>query len=233
MHPPEVESVAAWQDDEHTGVIFANELLDNLPFRLAVYDGEWREACVATAADGSFVEVLAELGADRPDSLPATARHGARVPVQDAANAWVTTARSALREGCVIVIDYASTTAQLAERPFREWLRTYRRHGRGEHYLRAPGTQDITSEVALDQLPDGASVTTQVEWLRTWGIGELVEEGKRLWRERAATPDVAAVRMRSRVGEAEALLDTAGLGAFAVLVWEVTADRSSSAGNGR
>jgi hypothetical protein len=46
-------------------------------------------------------------------------------------------------------------------------------------------------------------------------------------------PDVAAVRMRSRVGEAEALLDSAGLGAFAVLEWEVAADGSSSAGNGR
>jgi SAM-dependent MidA family methyltransferase len=233
MHPPEVESVAAWPDEELTGVILANELLDNLPFRLAVYDGEWREACVATAAAGSFVEVLGELGADRRDSLPVTARHGARVPVQDAANEWVTAARSTLREGCVIVIDYASTTAELAERPFREWLRTYRRHDRGEHYLRAPGTQDITSEVALDQLPGGASVTTQAEWLRTWGIGELVEEGKRIWRERVAMPDVAAVRMRSRVGEAEALLDSAGLGSFAVLEWEVAADGSSSAGNGR
>ncbi len=70
-------------------------------------------------------------------------------------------------------------------------------------------------------------MTTQAEWLRRWGIDELVEEGKRIWRERASTPDVAAVRMRSRIGEAEALLEPSGLGAFSVLEWVVPADGSS------
>ena len=230
LHPPGVESVATMPDEAMTGVIFANELLDNLPFRLAVYDGEWREALVANRADGSFVEVLGEGFSDRVP-LPVPARHGARAPVQDAATAWVTSALASVREGCVAVIDYGSTTARLADRPYREWLRTYRRHERGEHYLRDPGAQDITSDVAIDQLPAAASVTTQAAWLRRWGIDELVEEGKRIWRDRAASPDVAALQMRSRVGEAEALLDPAGLGAFMVLEWVVPSDASSPAPN--
>ena len=40
LHPPEVESVATMPDEVIAGVVFANELLDNLPFRLAVYDGD-------------------------------------------------------------------------------------------------------------------------------------------------------------------------------------------------
>lgn len=229
QHPPEVESVAVLPDEAVSGVIFANELLDNLPFRLAVHDGEWRDALVAIDTDGSFVEVLGDpIGVE---ALPVPARHGARAPVQDAAAAWVTSALASVRVGCVAAIDYGSTTAQLAQRPYREWLRTYRRNERGEHYLRSPGAQDITADVAVDQLPGAASVTKQAEWLRRWGIDELVDDGKRIWRERASAPDVAALRMRSRIGEAEALLDAGGLGAFSVVEWVVPADASSPARN--
>jgi SAM-dependent MidA family methyltransferase len=231
LHPPEVESVATLPDEVTAGVVFANELLDNLPFRLAVYDGDWREALVSTSADGSFVEVLGDRLAGGRETLPVTAGHGARAPLQDAARAWVTSALASVRDGCVVAIDYWSTTAQLAGRPYREWLRTYRRNERGEHYLRAAGTQDISTEVAVDQLPAPASVTTQADWLRGWGIDELVEDGKRIWRDRASAPDVAALWMRSRIGEAEALLDTNGLGAFVVLRWIAASDGSSPARN--
>jgi SAM-dependent MidA family methyltransferase len=230
LHPAGVESVATLPVDVMTGVVFANELLDNLPFRLAVYDGGWREARVANGADGSFVEVLGDrLAGGEP--LPVPAPHGARVPVQDAAAAWVASARASVSEGCVATIDYGSTTTALVARPYREWLRTYRRHERGGHYLRDAGSQDITAEVAIDQLPPATSATTQAEWLRTWGIDELVEDGRRVWRERASRPDVAAMRMRSRIGEAEALLDPTGLGAFTVLEWNVSLDDSSRARN--
>jgi hypothetical protein len=79
--------------------------------------------------------------------------------------------------------------------------------------------QDITSEVAVDQLPPPDAISTQVEWLQRHGIDRLVEEGKQHWAARASRPDLAAIKMRSRVGEAEALLDLAGLGAFTVLEW--------------
>jgi hypothetical protein len=46
-----------------------------------------------------------------------------------------------------------------------------------------------------------------------------VEEGRRHWSEHAAAPDLLAMRMRSRISEAEALTDPAGLGAFWVGEW--------------
>lgn len=227
LHPTEVDSVATLPNEVTSGVVFANELLDNLPFRLAVYDGAWREALVASGPDDSFVEVLGDRLACDPYVLPVPARHGARAPVHDAAAAWVMSALALLGEGRVAAVDYCSTTARLAERPYREWLRTYRRNGRGEHYLHSPGTQDITADVAIDQLPAAPAVMQQAAWLRRWGIDELVEEGKRIWREQASAPDVAAVRMRSRIGEAEALLEPSGLGGFSVLEWVLPADGSS------
>ena len=39
------------------GVVIANELLDNLPFRLAVFDGRWREVAVSLGRDSEFVEI--------------------------------------------------------------------------------------------------------------------------------------------------------------------------------
>ena len=59
----------------------------------------------------------------------------------------------------------------------------------------------------------------QATALRAWGLDDLVEEGRRLWAEAAGAPDLAALRARSRVSEAEALTDPGGLGAFRVLEW--------------
>ena len=120
----------------------------------------------------------------------------------------------------MVALDYARSTAVLADRPWREWLRTYRRHERGGSPLEDLGTQDITCDVAVDQL--GVAPVwdrTQADWLRAHGLDALVEEGRRVWQERAAIGDLEAVRARSRITEAEALVDPAGLGAFRVLEW--------------
>ena len=221
-HPDFVESVAVMPTALFAGVIVAFELLDNLPFRLFVMDGGWREAYVIAQPDGTFAEVLRSAPDLADLGLPATAALGARAPVQHHGARWAMDALGLLTAGRLVVIDYASaTTAGLAARPWREWLRTYRDHQRGEHYLRGPGSQDITADIALDQLaavigePD--AVRTQSQFLQRWGIGELVDEGRRVWAEHAARPTVAALTMRSRVREAEALLAEPGLGSFAVL----------------
>ncbi len=218
QHPDGVESRADLPAGPFDGVIIANELLDNLPFRLAVHDGGWREAYVVALPDGRLVESLSDPFDPVPDVLPAHAALGARAPIQDAARDWIEDARRRVGNGSVVVIDYAvATTAELAGRPWREWLRTYRAHERGDHYLADPGAQDITTEVAIDQLPEPDAIRTQAQWLQLHGIGELVEEGKRHWDAHAARPDLEAIRMRSRVSESEALLDPHGLGGFTVL----------------
>jgi hypothetical protein len=63
------------------------------------------------------------------------------------------------------------------------------------------------------------SIRSQAQFLQLWGIDELVEEGKRVWEAEAARPGLRAMTMRSRVSEAEALLDPASLGSFTVMTW--------------
>jgi hypothetical protein len=57
--------------------------------------------------------------------------------------------------------------------------------------------------------------------LRALGIDELVAEARAGWDARAALGDLAAVRHRSRITEAAALVDPGGLGAHRVLVFKV------------
>jgi len=199
----------------------ANELLDNLPFRLFVFDGSWMEAFVSQASGGQFVEVLRTPDVV-PNCLPQTAPLGSRAPIQDDAASWVSDSLAKISNGRLLLFDYCSnSTSEIALTPWREWLRTYRDQGRGMHYLSDPGSQDITTQVMLDQLPSGFSAATQADFLQKWGIDELVREGSDYWESMKNAPDVAAMKMRSRSTEAKSLTDSSGLGSFDYVIWTV------------
>ena len=227
-HPAAVESLSALPEGPIDGVIVANELLDNLPWRLLENTAHgWSEVSVEVNPDGDLSEVL--MSADdairrRAAELAPEARIGARVPIHDRAAAWLADALACVRRGRVIVLDYGSTTADLAGRPSSEWLRTYRGHEQGGDALDEPGSQDITIDVATDQLAAvrmPAEHRAQGQFLRAHGLDELVAEGRRAWSERAHLGDLEAVRARSRIGEGLALTDPTGLGAFRVLEWQL------------
>jgi NADH dehydrogenase [ubiquinone] 1 alpha subcomplex assembly factor 7 len=212
------------------GVVLANELLDNLPFDLLErVEGGWAEVRVGVGEgdDGGLAEVLLPAppeAAARADRLAPRAAIGARIPIQDAAADWLRRALGLCERGRVVAVDYASTTPELAGRPWLDWVRTYRAHGRGGHPLEAPGAQDVTCEVAVDQLARlrrPASGRSQADFLRAHGLDQLAAEARAAWQARAHIGDLAALAARSRAGEAIALTDEAGLGAFRVLEWVV------------
>jgi len=221
---PLVTSLGELPAGSFSGAVLANELLDNLPFRLfqrtvegwgevRVADG-LREVCVPAAP-----EAVAEIERLVPDAEP-----GARVPLQHRAQAWLRQAHAVLQAGRVVVVDYADSTASLARREWTTWMRTYRAHGRGGHPLEDLGEQDVTCEVAVDQLAQvrpPSSDRTQAEFLRAHGIDELVAEAREAWQARAHVGDLEALKHRSRLTEAQALTDPTGLGAFRVLEWVV------------
>ena len=230
---PVVVSLAELPATSFTGVVLANELLDNLAVDLLVRisDG-WGEVRIGLdeTADRSHlvrhVVPASEPAVVAADRLAPKAPVDTIVPWQRQAATWVRDALALLDAGRVVVFDYAvETTAQLVGRPISEWLRTYRGHERAGDPLESIGQADITVEVCIDQLSwsagEPASVQRQADWLRVHGIDELVEEGKRIWHERAHLGDLEAIRGRSRVTEAEALCDPDGLGAFRVIEWSV------------
>jgi SAM-dependent MidA family methyltransferase len=216
-----------------TGVVLANELLDNLVFDLLAWrDGRWNEILVAAA--NSSTDELVELVVPAPPDVvaeanrlvpdPASLPDGARIPLQREAAAWLRQALATLEAGRVIVIDYADTTGALARRTWTEWLRTFRQHRAALSPLQFPGTQDITTVVASDQLAAVRPVDddrAQAQWLAEHGLVGLVEAAREVWRARAGVGDLAALAARSRVHEGEALVDPGGLGGHRVLQWVV------------
>lgn len=218
------------------GVVFANELADNLPFRIVERTtGGWNEIRVAELARSSAARpVFSEIALPAEDGLAALADRltegrdlpvGTRLPVPTALAEWLRGAGALLRRGVVVVVDYAAPVEELASRGQDGWLRTYRGQQRGGSPLDAPGSQDITADVPLEALRRAAAAagltvlreTTQAEWLRALGVDELVEEARAAWHSRTAN-DLAAITARSRVQEADALLDPAGLGAHRVML---------------
>ncbi len=194
-------------------VVLANELLDNLPFGIAEWDGErWLEVRVGFE-DDRFVEVVVPMAEPPTFDVPV----GTRVAVPSGLRAWFAECDQVLRHGFVVLIDYMSDDPALR-------LRTYRGHTQGIDPLEAPGTYDITADVVVEHViaaANGFAVsahTTQAAWLRENGIDDLADEGARQWREGAHRGDLDALSGRSRVHEAEILTDPAGLGAHRVIV---------------
>ncbi len=221
---PLVTSLTELPAGRFEGVVLANELLDNLPFRLLERsDGGWSEVRVTEALEELLVPGDPGASAEA-DELVTGVPPGSRIPLQHYAGAWLRQALACLCRGRVVVVDYGDTTQGMARRPWTEWVRTYRRHGRGGHPLEHLGEQDVTCDVAVDQL---ASVRrpvadrSQAEFVRTFGVDQLVADARRVWRERAHLGDLEAMAARSRVSEAGALTDPGGLGAFRVLKWEL------------
>jgi SAM-dependent MidA family methyltransferase len=212
------------------GVVVANELADNLPWRIVERTAAgWAEIRVAESG-----QRFAELALPADDALAALAdrlTEGAKIPVRArlpipaALSEWLRSAAAMLRRGVVVVVDYAAPVEDLAARGQDGWLRTYRAQRRGGSPLDDPGTQDITADVPVEAIRRAAAAaglsvlaeTTQADWLRSLGVDALVEEARAAWHGRAAT-DLAALTARSRVHEADALLDPTGLGAHRVTI---------------
>ena len=214
--------------DEINGVVIANELIDNLPVSLAIWEGDhWTERWVGVDDDDL---VLVSVPA-RPDiaawagqfGVPVEA--GGIVEVQLAATAWLEDTAHRLRSGSILLIDYGDTAENLAPRRADGTLRTYRSHHLGPHPLAEPGETDITVDVnftALASVGQGLGLETRLErqddFLAEWGLREHLSDLRRRELALAAGGDtMERLVVRSKKNEAETLMHQRGLGDFRAL----------------
>lgn len=189
-----------------TGILFCNELLDNMP--VDIYD------------DKDELRVKVKAG------QPVWARDivGEAFPEQTVAAKWLRDAVATFDQGRLIAVDYMRTTAEMRALPMEQWLRAYRGQVRGTAVFDSAGDFDITCDVALDQLRwvlVPASEMTQSDYLQKHGIGLIKERAQAEWQERAAVGDLDALKAKSRLSEVAALTDPAGLGGFTVVEWDL------------
>ena len=191
----------------------------------------------ASALDGDAVRRGAR--AREPTTLRARGRRSSTVPTSPPARGcrsprgvdeWLRGVRGACcGAACSCVVDYVDDRARSwSTRGAAGWLRTYRGHDAGRRPLDAPGEQDITADVVASSTsctrPRARASqlehdVPQAEWLRGLGHRRARGRGPRARGRRA--PTSATSRRwpaRSRVTEAAALTDPAGLGAHRVLV---------------
>ncbi|MEU6194177.1 SAM-dependent methyltransferase [Streptomyces sp. NPDC047061] len=205
-----------------TGLLFANEWLDNVPVEVAEVDAAGVSRLVQVRRDGGELLGRAVSGAEAEWLArwwPLGGEPGLRAEIglpRD--QAWATAVTS-LQRGLAVAVDYAHTVA--ARPPFGTL--TGFREGRGTAPV-PDGSCDITAHVALDacaaldpalRLPE-ALLCTQRDALRALGL-----IGARPPLTLASTHPTAYVRALSIAGEAAELTAPGGLGDFGWLLQPV------------
>ena len=136
-----------------TGVFFANELLDAMPFRRVVRRGStWLERCVGLSPEGRFTWTdaplldrtsrarLAQLGDDFPE--------GYETEVAPAVGSEVRLAAATIAHGALFFIDYGFCAADYYDPARRTGtFRCFRSHQAHENPFDAIGSTDITAHV--------------------------------------------------------------------------------------
>lgn len=213
---------------EH-GVVFANEVLDNLPVHLAGTRGSRLvEVCVGVGADGlELVDV--ELSnpeiarwIEETGTQPA---EGATIEVTLAAVSFIAHVVRRLRNGAIVLVDYGTTGPELAARGGS--LLAYSERGVDDDVLADPGERDITAHanwtsVTAALSSAGWTVEGPVDQrtvLKAFGADGLDRKLKDAHSAAISGGRGAdAVNALSRRQALGALLDPAGLGGLQVVV---------------
>ncbi|GAB2737092.1 SAM-dependent methyltransferase [Streptomyces bullii] len=198
-----------------TGLLFANEWLDNVPVDVAEVDGAGVPRRVLVREDGT--ERLGEPvdGAEAQWLArwwPLPAEEGLRAEIGLPRDTAWASAVACVERGLAVAVDYAHTAD--ARPPFGTL--TGFREGR-ETAPVPDGSCDITAHVALDAcLLPGGRVVTQRDALRALGVA-----GRRPPLALASTDPAAYVRALAGASEAAELTAPDGLGGFGWLLQPV------------
>ncbi|MFF4832750.1 SAM-dependent methyltransferase [Streptomyces sp. NPDC001315] len=213
--PPDLDHRIEWLPEPPrgvTGLLFANEWLDNVPVDVAEVDARGVPRLVLVRADGT--ERLGEpvRGAEAEwlaQWWPLPAEEGLRAEIGLPRDTAWASAVSCVERGLAVAVDYAHTADT---RPPFGTLAGFR-EGRGTAPV-PDGSCDVTAHVALDAcaLP-GARLLPQREALRALGV-----TGARPPLALASTNPSAYVRALAGAGEAAELTAPGGLGDFGWLL---------------
>lgn len=163
-----------------SGVIFANELLDSLPFKRIGWDAKqktWFEWCVTEDFQWGRLPYRWEIDTEFTAVLP----DGYTWEIGVAAAKWWITAAHALRAGKLCAIDYFLEDHELW-RPERinGTARAYRDHRLSTDLLANAGEQDITAHVHITPLKrfgEKAGLTTELLITQAVFLTRILQQG--------------------------------------------------------
>ncbi|MEX0743155.1 MAG: SAM-dependent methyltransferase, partial [Actinomycetota bacterium] len=202
------------------GVLIANELLDNLPFRRVRRRGD-ALAEIRVGLDGDRIVEVEVPGDVELAPLAPDLEDGGEAVIPTGAFAFVDELARTLRRGYAVLIDYGSNGPQTGE------VHGYRGHRVVEDVLADPGSTDVTAGVDLRALGARAETAGLVSFgsvsqeaalgalgFEEWMQGELAHQGDLL----NAGQGSEATRTWDGRNRARLLVAASGLGRLRWLV---------------
>ena len=210
---------------EDIGLLYMNEVLDNVPCSIAVNkDGEWFEKIIRLKQDQLVYDLVParEINLDWISDFNIDALEGIEIEIQKNSTEYLIKLISKFNPEFLIIIDYGYEFHERKDKPYKSLIRTYKNHHLAGDTILQPASTDITYDVnfssvktTLNSLNYTVELLTQKEFIEQNGFENLY---KKINNEFQVAEGIQKLKLKSDLVGLDALSNNRGLGGFMVAV---------------
>ena len=210
---------------EDIGLLYMNEVLDNVPCSIAVNkDGEWFEKIIRLKQDQLVYDLVParEINLDWISDFNIDALEGIEIEIQKNSTEYLIKLISKFNPEFLIIIDYGYEFHERKDKPYKSLIRTYKNHHLAGDTILQPASTDITYDVnfssvktTLNSLNYTVELLTQKEFIEQNGFENLY---KKINNEFQVAEGIQKLKLKSDLVGLDAINNNRGLGGFMVAV---------------
>lgn len=210
---------------EDIGLLYMNEVLDNVPCSIAVNkDGEWFEKIIRLKQDQLVYDLVParEINLDWISDFNIDALEGIEIEIQKNSTEYLIKLISKFNPEFLIIIDYGYEFHERKDKPYKSLIRTYKNHHLAGDTILQPASTDITYDVnfssvktTLNSLNYTVELLTQKEFIEQNGFENLY---KKINNEFQVAEGIQKLKLKSDLVGLDAISNNRGLGGFIVAV---------------
>lgn len=210
---------------EDIGLLYMNEVLDNVPCSIAVnIDGEWFEKIIRLKQDQLVYDLVParEINLDWISDFNIDALEGIEIEIQKNSTEYLIKLISKFNPEFLIIIDYGYEFHERKDKPYKSLIRTYKNHHLAGDTILQPASTDITYDVnfssvktTLNSLNYTVELLTQKEFIEQNGFENLY---KKINNEFQVAEGIQKLKLKSDLVGLDAISNNRGLGGFMVAV---------------
>lgn len=210
---------------EDIGLLYMNEVLDNVPCSIAVNkDGEWFEKIIRLKQDQLVYDLVParEISLDWISDFNIDALEGIEIEIQKNSTEYLIKLISKFNPEFLIIIDYGYEFHERKDKPYKSLIRTYKNHHLAGDTILQPASTDITYDVnfssvktTLNSLNYTVELLTQKEFIEQNGFENLY---KKINNEFQVAEGIQKLKLKSDLVGLDAISNNRGLGGFMVAV---------------
>ena len=210
---------------EDIGLLYMNEVLDNVPCSIAVNnDGEWFEKIIRLKQDQLVYDLVParEINLDWISDFNIDALEGIEIEIQKNSTEYLIKLISKFNPEFLIIIDYGYEFHERKDKPYKSLIRTYKNHHLAGDTILQPASTDITYDVnfssvktTLNSLNYTVELLTQKEFIEQNGFENLY---KKINNEFQVAEGIQKLKLKSDLVGLDAISNNRGLGGFMVAV---------------